>query len=125
MANPVKVITIESLTEKVMELDLVKEMLYKVQSVNPMSIEEIVLKKYILNQSASKTAELINAEGYRVKSEGREGERKYISNDVTAIIDHSNEKCFLAILAKSLYDFNRGKLVWASIVKVCKTIRFF
>jgi hypothetical protein len=125
MASPVKVITIDSLDEKINELRDVRDKVSQVLQENYEGIEDMIRIKYIEMQSSAKVVEFLNNEGYRIKSNGKQGERKYISNDVTDIIISScNTVDTLALhqLAKVLYNFNIGKAAWITVVRLCKNL---
>lgn len=55
------------------------------------SLETIVFKKYLELENVQRVAKAINDLGYRIKTESWVGERKYTSNDITAIL--TDEKC--------------------------------
>lgn len=50
------------------------------------SLETIVFKKYLELENADKVSKYINDLGYRIKTNSRLGERKYISSDISDII---------------------------------------
>jgi translation initiation factor 1 (eIF-1/SUI1) len=122
MSSPVKVITVESINEKIEELEVVRNKLKELLQRDSKSTEEKILQKYIELQHAAKVAEYLNNEGYRIKSNGKLGERKYTSNDVTSIIDINETESDIFHIAKSLYRFNTGKVAWITVYKLCKAL---
>lgn len=50
------------------------------------TLETIVFKKYLELENADKVSKYINDLGYRIKTNSRLGERKYISSDISDII---------------------------------------
>jgi hypothetical protein len=126
MSSPVKVITIESLEEKLEELKVVKNKIEEVLQIECKCLEDIILQKYIRLQSAAKVADYLNDEGYRIMSGGKLGERKYGANDVTKIINDSKDNInvneALYKVAKTLYNFNTNKAAWITVFRFCKSI---
>lgn len=125
MGSPVKVITVESLEDKIKEMEVVRDVIKDVLIFPLSTSEEKVKSKYIELQGAAKVAEYMNNEGYRIKSTGKLGERKYNSNDVTDIINApvcDTDEGKLNQLAKVLYHFNIGKAAWNTIVRLCKNL---
>ncbi len=51
------------------------------------SLQTIICKKYIELSDVVKVATYINNEGYRIKTNSYKRERKYTTNDITAIVD--------------------------------------
>ena len=83
-------------------------------------VEYKILCSYILIGSIAKVTEYINELGYRIKSNGSTGERKYTTNDISNIIHE--EYLGDNIKVKELYSMarvlctyntfaNRGKLI--------------
>lgn len=126
MGNPVKVITIESLVEKMKELEIVNNKVKEALNIECKCLEDIVMQKYIELQKGLKVADYLNNEGYRIRSNGKLGERKYNSNDVTEIITtpekESNANKALHALALALYKFNVSKAAWITVVRLCRTL---
>ena len=124
MGNPVKVITVDTLDEKIIELEIVRNKIKEALTLECKGLENTALQKYIELQGAMKVAEYLNNEGYRIRSNGKLGERKYSSNDVTDIIntpdkDSEADRTLLAI-AKALYKFNVSKAAWITVVRLFK-----
>ena len=119
MGSPVKVIKLDELNEKIEELEVVRNKIAEVLQMQCTSLEDVILKKYIELQNGAKVTEFLNNEGYRIKSNGKLGERKYSSNDVTDIIINSNSSSHVSQVAKILYKFNTGKVAWVSVHKLC------
>ncbi|KJF27903.1 hypothetical protein TZ02_04815 [Clostridium aceticum] len=72
------------------------------------------MKKYLELQSVADTSKWLNQKGYRVNT--GKGNRKYISNDITKIINdkHCNASDKLKEFAKALYkkNYNYSKKVF-------------
>lgn len=125
MAGPVKTITIATLDEKINELKIVKECILQVLGEESTNTKEQILRKYIEVQNGAVVADCINLEGFRIKTDAlknKTGERKYISNDITNLINQNESQSNVQRLAKMLYNFNKGKITWGSVVKKCKEI---
>ena len=84
------------------------------------SVECKILYTYILIGSIVNVTEYINELGYRIKSNGKTGERKYTSKDISNIINMEylgdNIKVKeLSSMSKVLYTYNsfanRGRLI--------------
>jgi hypothetical protein len=124
MGNPVKVITVETLDEKIIELEIVRNKIKEALTIECKGLEDTVLQKYIELQGAMKVAEYLNNEGYRIRSNGKLGERKYNSNDITDIINTSDKDSeadkTLRAIAKALYKFNISKAAWITVVRLFK-----
>jgi hypothetical protein len=125
MSSPVNVIKNNIIDDKINELITVRDYINKVLEIESNSFYDYVLMEYIRVQNASEVADIINNEGYRLKTDGRIGERKYISNDIIDLLSQKSEVNGINIiifdLAKALHKFNKGKNTWSSIVRLCKT----
>lgn len=73
--------TIIEIEDKIIKLKQLKIFIEKNQLKEDDSFEEIVFKKYLELESVSKVAEYINFKGYKFN-----GQRKYISNDISTIL---------------------------------------
>lgn len=65
--------------------------LYKCTIQPTDSLQTIVCKKYIELSDVIKVAAYINNEGYRIKTNSYKRERKYTTNDITAIVEGPDE----------------------------------
>ncbi|NEZ49313.1 hypothetical protein FDB54_06720 [Clostridium botulinum] len=73
--------------ESIQNIDKIMKVIENNQCVNDRdSFETIVFKKYLELESVKKVADYINELGYRIKTHSYIGERKYTSNDISAII---------------------------------------
>jgi hypothetical protein len=70
---------IDDIEKKIKELNKLKKLL-RIPVVDDDSIEELVFKKYLELENVTKVAEYINGVGHRIRN------RKYIANDISAII---------------------------------------
>ncbi|MEG1287649.1 MAG: hypothetical protein RSD13_06305 [Clostridium sp.] len=103
------------------ELNLLSEFIKKSKECDYEDfIEYKIVYAYINIGSISRTKDYINELGYRIKSNGKTGERKYSTNDISEIINNeykgANEKIKeLYNMAKILYVYssnsNYGKLL--------------
>jgi hypothetical protein len=55
------------------------------------SLQTIICKKYIELSDVVKVATYINSQGYRIETNSYKRERKYTTNDITAIVDRPDE----------------------------------
>jgi hypothetical protein len=127
MSYPVKVIRVDALNEKIRELEVIKRAVEKCLGSDGTSHQEMILKKYIESQNAVAVADYLNQNGYRITSDaGRNGDgRKYNSNDITEMISTSKSNEPLFRMARGLYLFNKSKITWGAMVKLCKEINNF
>lgn len=73
------------------------------------SLQTIVCKKYIELSDVIKVATYINNEGYRIKTNSYKRERKYTTNDITAIVDRpdgSVDSMFISAI-KEMKDIDK------------------
>ncbi len=126
MTPTIKTITVNSINTEIEKMKLVKNTLEIFMMRNPQSIQEEIFLKYIEFQNAAAVASYFNDAGYRLKCDNGRMERKYISNDITALLNNSYDVSFgskaLYLLAKNLYYFYKGKVRWNYIVKICEDI---
>lgn len=62
------------------------------------SIETIIFKKYIELNELTKVADYINDKGYRIKTSSYIGERKYISNDISEVINNPSTNVNISLI---------------------------
>lgn len=124
MGKPIHVPTIDKIEDKIIELELIKDKIIYYLNHDPQNLSELILIKYIKIQRVDKVAQTLNKEGFRIKSNGKTGERKYISNDVSAIIDipskSSETDTKLHKFTRTLFLLNKGKITWGALLRVCK-----
>lgn len=120
MAGPVKVITIESVEEKIKELEIVRDAITAALWRQAVTAEDTARSLYIKLQHAAKVADQMNSEDFRIPS--KTGERKYTSSDVTDILNSSDDESSLVQLAKVLYYYNTGRANWNTVVKLCGSL---
>ncbi len=115
-----KALTLNEINKKIDEYESIKILISKSVQEPAENIDSKILKRYIEIQSVTDTAEYLNSNGYRIKIEGRKGERKYISNDIKDIILNAPKDSKLAVIAKALFNYNKGKVSMNQIVNLCK-----
>lgn len=117
MSNPVNVIKLEKLNEKIQELEFVKGTIILCLQSPEETIRQYIFKRYVEIQNTAFVAEHMNKSGYMFH------DRKYISNDIGDLIKKADEEIPLEKLAKTLYRFNKSKITWSTVIKVCEEIR--
>ncbi|AHM56399.1 hypothetical protein EAL2_c11010 [Peptoclostridium acidaminophilum DSM 3953] len=81
--------TYEEIKTKIKCLDSVREIL----EMKPRNLTEEIFLKYIELERTEKVAQYLNEQGYKTK--GARDERKYISTDITEILD--DESCYMLV----------------------------
>ncbi len=115
-----RALTISEIEKRISELETLKVLILKALESEGSSMESQVLKKYVEIQSVTDVAEFMNLQGNRIKTGGhRKGERKFISNDIKSFIVNASKTDDLAILAKVLFNYNKGELELKSVVSSC------
>lgn len=76
------------------------------------TVEVISFKLYMQLDNVAKVANAINNVGYRIKTTSHKGERKYNSNDITAIITNKEAKVDkeLKEVVQEIQKMNYGKI---------------
>lgn len=122
----IKTITLNSITNEIGKLNLVKSMIEKYLQRKPFAFEEIIFIKYIELQNAASVADYLNESGYYIKISGRQDKRKYISNDITQYFNQRFDYCwgckYLFDFAKCIYLYYKGKASWNQVIKQCEDI---
>ena len=107
-----KSMTLNSITTEINRMNSVKLQIEKYLQKKPMTIEEIIFTKYIELQNASAVADFMNDKGYRIKTDSRHEERRYISNDITQLFNkpfsHLYGGQYLYDFAKTIYLYYKG-----------------
>lgn len=78
---------------QISDIDKKIEALQKLKSIlqkQPDNMIELIFQLYIRVKKTAVAAEYLNISGYRLP--GTNGERKYISTDITAILENENNK---------------------------------
>lgn len=100
---------IEIVNEKIKELNKLKKLL-NLEITEFESVEIIIFKKYLQEESVAKVAKFINDLGYRINN------RKYIANDISdVIIDKHiviNNNQLKQIVYKMFQGHKKGKRIF-------------
>lgn len=117
-------LTIDMLTKKKNDLEKVINTLILYINQENQTLHDELFRKYLEVQRVDDVANYLNDKGYRIKSTGKSGKRKYISNDVSNII---NSLCKdidaddnLHIFTKTVFNYNKGKAKWGALLKLIK-----
>jgi hypothetical protein len=121
-----KTISLDSITTEIDKLGFIKEHLEKCLNRKPLTIQEKIFTQYLKIQNASVVADMLNDMGYRIKTDNRQEERKYISNDITNLFNKPFDITYgcryLYDFAKAIYLYYKGKATMSQIIKVCERI---
>ncbi len=117
MSNPVNVIRVDTLNEKMQEFELVKNTILYCLQFQEETPKDFIFKKYVEVQNSVLVARHLNDNGYTIQG------RKYISNDIGDMVKKADENKPLERLAKALYQYNKSKITWKTVVKVCMEIK--
>lgn len=101
---------IETARERIKELENYIELM---DSYVTETVEQKVIKYYILAGSVAEVAKEINDEGYRLLT--KNGERKYIGKDISNIINGETMDA-LHEIAKRKFNGNRGMALKRGLV---------
>ncbi|WP_315795281.1 hypothetical protein [Paenibacillus sp. BIC5C1] len=93
----------EHIAELQNEIKLQEHAIKVIGTYSPNTLEEKILHLYSIEGSVKIVADQINAEGHRI------GERKYITNDITAVIESKPVKDELHEIVKKAFNQNKKK----------------
>ena len=100
---------IEIVNEKIKELNKLKKLL-NLEITEFESVEIIIFKKYLQEESVAKVAKFINDLGYRINN------RKYIANDISDVITDKhiviNNNQLKQIVYKMFQGHKKGKRIF-------------
>lgn len=99
------------------ELRLIDGVVAAVAQRQGSTVKENMLRKYIVLQRTDGVAAWLDENGHRM-GPGNSG-RKYLHTDVTAEIrSREKDECVkLRSLARTIYDYNKGKAGWPALVR--------
>jgi hypothetical protein len=119
MANPVKIITAESLTNKANEIIIVRDKINSMRKNKCITVNDHIIQKYLELQNVASVTEYLNIQGLRIK------DRKYTPSDIVGCIcspDSDVKSLPQYRMAKAIFSYNKGQCFWPAIVKLCKEI---
>jgi len=133
MKKNIQVITGEDLNEyeiqlfrNLQELNLIRNVIEKMQTNEPGSQEDRAMLKYINKPNVDTVAKEMNVEGFRLKSPVTGKDIKYISNDITKLFSLTDKELLnkpaIYTFARALYRFNIGKIGWNEICRICEKL---
>lgn len=83
------------------EIEKQEYIIQLIESYTPTTLEQKIIYEYAIEGSVTDVAAKINAEGFRI------GERKYISNDITAVINQKPVIDELHEIVKKAFEHNK------------------
>ncbi|WP_410511431.1 hypothetical protein PaeBR_15220 [Paenibacillus sp. BR2-3] len=83
------------------EIEKQEHIIQLIESYSPETLEQKIILEYAIEESVKNVADKINAEGHRI------GERKYISNDITAVIIQKPILDELHEIVKKSFEHNK------------------
>ncbi|MEK3856577.1 hypothetical protein [Cytobacillus sp. FSL H8-0458] len=94
----------QEISKKEKEIEDLKSFIDLVENYEADTIEKLIIKEYALVGNVAKVATKLNEEGHRL-----EGGKKYIPNDITAIIQSKDTIDDLHSIVKKVSKKNKAK----------------
>lgn len=118
-----KALTIDELNNKINHLVYLRDILQKVIEEPVETEKQEMAHMYIQFQSLVFVADYVNSKGLRIETKGYGNCcRKYISNDIRDIINDSNNKENVFVVARLLYKFNKGEYKIQALISRLKKL---
>jgi len=102
------------------EIDMIIDIIEDHRDITEANDADIVRALYLEKGNQNEIIEALNASGFKISSV--RGMRNYSTNDISKILEESNES-ELSQISKMFYRFNKSKCGWKALVKVFVKLR--